>query len=720
MKMESEYSESFIPRRVLIYKCSNYKGDTPTEIIFDKFTGILGETGAGKSSIIDAITFPIWKTTPRMKGNAVKIEDFCEIGGFCEVEFEKDHNLYVVRRGRKKNGSFVTLTINGTRYPETAPSKVDKEIEKIINMDYETFAMSGYIPQDEVKDILNRTNSERLNLLKNMFKLDVFDDALDITKERLKKVENEITSMESALSENAKIVEKKPHLLSSIKEKKKEVVSIKEKLSSITNEISRHQSSLSKYSQSAEQYMILNERVSQLYISKNKISKDLDSYRKILEGYEKELEGLSRSKGSEKSEEELREKLEKLAELKSGERTLATYKRQYESIKSSYEKKKKEIGLKTDDYNEDGMELLLRFREDMSIEAEYVYNVIKNEGVKEIYTNLDREFEEQTKGIVEQINTLESKIYSLKGEIGKETEASLKSKIEEIRSIHEKQIDLKSKITSTTSLIEKYEKELKKIEEDLESAKKEMDLHAESFRKASEFTEKIEKLNDLYTKENGKLQMITGEIKQMTKQLQELINIEKRIKEMKEKLEKLKEKQTILEFIKKNVFHKRGMAVYVLRSILADIEMKASEIVTTLTYHREPAFKKDGTPNRMQKVSLIPDRYGLGIEVDGINVRRFSGGEKTIIAIALRIAIFQQLMEMSSLASSMRVLIIDEGDLRSLDDRTIDAFIQLLQSYESIFDRIILITHIDRAVEGFDQVIYVKKDPITGYSTISY
>ena len=96
------------------------------------------------------------------------------------------------------------------------------------------------------------------------------------------------------------------------------------------------------------------------------------------------------------------------------------------------------------------------------------------------------------------------------------------------------------------------------------------------------------------------------------------------------------------------------------------------------------------------------------------DIATFSGGERTQINAALRLAISE---ELSSLGSSdatssegKKTLFIDEGDLGSLDTlEAQQAFVEELFKLSSRF-KIILITHITEIAEQFPNSIQITRD----------
>jgi exonuclease SbcC len=150
------------------------------------------------------------------------------------------------------------------------------------------------------------------------------------------------------------------------------------------------------------------------------------------------------------------------------------------------------------------------------------------------------------------------------------------------------------------------------------------------------------------------------------------------------------------------VFHRDGIPSVILRRIIPRVASEASSILTQLS---------DG---RYDAVTIREEEDGkLSIWVkDGeheYGVQRFSGGEKVRIALAVRLAVSKVLSELPEAGkrlSKMRTLVIDEGDLGSLDGEGVNSTIDIIQDLTKLFGLTILISHLD-AVKGWAGGNYV-------------
>ena len=106
------------------------------EVTFpQKFTVITGKTGTGKTTILDAITFALYRQTSRTDVG-MKVEDVCRPGGHVKVVFTQGGAEYEVVRGlTRANKPYVQLRKGGERVLGKIP-ELDNKIQEVVGLDY--------------------------------------------------------------------------------------------------------------------------------------------------------------------------------------------------------------------------------------------------------------------------------------------------------------------------------------------------------------------------------------------------------------------------------------------------------------------------------------------------------------------------------------------------------------------------------------------------------
>ena len=213
---------------------------------------------------------------------------------------------------------------------------------------------------------------------------------------------------------------------------------------------------------------------------------------------------------------------------------------------------------------------------------------------------------------------------------------------------------------------------------------------------------------------------------------QELKSDQQSLGELTARLNQVREAQIRLKQVRKEVrehekeihiykklriaFGKNGIQSLIIEQALPEIEERASEILFRLTEGkmqvRLETIKDKKTGGTKETLDIvITDDQGIPRPYE-----TFSGGEAFRVDFALRIALSQVLAERNGVR--VRTLGIDEG-FGTQDEEGIQNLIEAIQKVQDDFDKILVITHLDRLKQAFPVRIEVVKDPIAG-SQLTY
>ena len=140
---------------------------------------IVGQTGAGKSSILDALTFALFEQTPRLGSKPAKeLIAQGSSGMSLSLEFEaSDGRKYRVARTYSSKSSEVRFERLENDKWVTAIEQIKKKevaeaIERIVGLDFEGFTRAVLLPQGEFDRFLRGEPKQRRDLLKNLIGLE--------------------------------------------------------------------------------------------------------------------------------------------------------------------------------------------------------------------------------------------------------------------------------------------------------------------------------------------------------------------------------------------------------------------------------------------------------------------------------------------------------------------------------------------------------------------
>lgn len=179
---------------------------------------ITGPTGAGKTTIFDAITFALYgEVSGRLRDKASVRSDFAgeEDATFVELSFEHRESSYRIRRSpkyprKKKRGEGTILTQETAELSQdnkilaAGMAEVNRKIEELMGLSYEQYKQISMIAQGEFMDLLTTASAERGIILRKLFRTDKYDRISKLLTERAKELwikrrENE-NRMEEAVS----------------------------------------------------------------------------------------------------------------------------------------------------------------------------------------------------------------------------------------------------------------------------------------------------------------------------------------------------------------------------------------------------------------------------------------------------------------------------------------------------------------------------------------
>jgi len=160
--------------------------DTDLTLNGARLTTLVGANGAGKSSLLDAVSFVLYDAA------RARTDDLVQLGASemsASVEFEYAGERYRAIRGRSTRAggkSFLELAIadgDGWR-PLTADSIRETQalIEQLLRMDAATFATAAWLMQGKASAFAEATAAERKRILSTVLGLDRYERAEDFTR----------------------------------------------------------------------------------------------------------------------------------------------------------------------------------------------------------------------------------------------------------------------------------------------------------------------------------------------------------------------------------------------------------------------------------------------------------------------------------------------------------------------------------------------------------
>lgn len=185
----------------------NWKTHKDTKLNFTKGTNVLvGLMGAGKSSIMDAISYALFGTFPSIQHRRVGVSELItsrpnqESEASVKIAFTLDGNSYTVERNISiDEGAKATLEKNGA-YLQSQPQRVTEEIERILKVDYDLFSRAIYSEQNRIDYFLELRAADRKGQIDELLGLDKFAMAQENATSLVNRIKDTIAETEKAVA----------------------------------------------------------------------------------------------------------------------------------------------------------------------------------------------------------------------------------------------------------------------------------------------------------------------------------------------------------------------------------------------------------------------------------------------------------------------------------------------------------------------------------------
>lgn len=184
------------------------------EVEFDQFGSgglflITGDTGAGKTTIFDAITYALFNKTSGTDREVNTLRsDFANAKDetFVELTFSHMGRTYQIYRSpqyerpKRSGEGFVTQTAKAKflREPDTpveGVKQVNEAIEDLLKINYDQFKQISMIAQGEFREVLNADSKKRGEILQKIFSTEGYKKMAFLMEQRHKKAFGEMADI---------------------------------------------------------------------------------------------------------------------------------------------------------------------------------------------------------------------------------------------------------------------------------------------------------------------------------------------------------------------------------------------------------------------------------------------------------------------------------------------------------------------------------------------
>ena len=674
-------------------KLTNIRSYKSQEIIFPEGSTLLaGDIGSGKTSILLAIEYAFFGLQPGQRGTSLLSGN--EDEGEIILELEVDGNEIIIERKLKRgsktvNQDYSAISINGNKI-ESSITELKTKILDILNYPQEflkktniLYRYTVYCPQEEMKQIILDDSESRLNVLRHIFGI-----------EKYKKIRENLLTLSSKLREDSRLLQIEV----------KDIDDMKLRL---------------------DNYKKSNSLVGEKIVLKQKDLKDKISERKLVEEAVKKIESEIKEK------ERLKKEIEKTKIL------LSTKLEKLSSESKNISELDKKIHETAYLFDQNKFNLIVEQIKEKRHNIEELHKNYIETSTKINTSNLKKVELLEKRNRISKIDICPTCLQAVtsiyKTNILNDTSSTLNSIDSDIKSLTISLTNLNKNLTNDKNLISELEnkkaelsivkikaeeavyskeklEELKKSQNALKKDIEFLEAHSDSLKEAvlgySKFDNLYKIKQDELKKSFQTEKRVEIELAELNKEVEivkkEIESLQKTIKDKEQIREKMfkiisLEKWLSEDFLNLISFIERNIMIKI-REEFSHLFNKWFAILTNDSFYVH--LDENFTPIIIQKEFELDYSF-------------LSGGERTAVALAYRLALNQIINSVFSRIKTKDLIILDEPT-DGFSDLQLDKMRDILQ--EINVNQLILVSH-EQKVESFvDNVLRLKKE--AGYTVL--
>jgi len=173
-------------------------GNQFTEIDFQKHHTnlIIGTNGAGKSTMLDALTFVLFNKPFRKINKPQLINATNERDCLVEIEFEINSRQYTVRRGIKP--TVFDIVVNGTELHREADDRAMQRLleDSILKVNYKSFTQIVILGSSTFVPFMQLTTANRREVIEDLLDIRIFSLMNNILRDKIRNHKDQVKSLD--------------------------------------------------------------------------------------------------------------------------------------------------------------------------------------------------------------------------------------------------------------------------------------------------------------------------------------------------------------------------------------------------------------------------------------------------------------------------------------------------------------------------------------------
>ena len=280
---------------MIIFKKIRWKnflstGQHFTEVDFQQHSTnlIIGTNGAGKSTVLDALTFVLFNKPFRKINKPQLVNTTNEKECLVEIEFSINTKEYVIRRGIKP--SVFDIIINGDKLNREADDRSMQKVleETILKLNYKSFTQIVILGSSTFVPFMQLSSANRREVIEDLLDIRIFSNMNGLVKEKIKEEKSLIKTLnlkQESLLEKVKmqrdfIEELENRGNANINFNKEKITKLDDEVGVYMEENAKTEEEIHKFTKEQEEVIGAREKLSKLNNLKGKISQRVSTITK--------------------------------------------------------------------------------------------------------------------------------------------------------------------------------------------------------------------------------------------------------------------------------------------------------------------------------------------------------------------------------------------------------------------------------------------------------
>ena len=272
-------------------------GNQWTEIDFQKHNTnlVVGTNGAGKSTMLDALTFALFNKPFRKINKGQLINTTNERDCVVEIEFVVNNRDYLVRRGIKPN--VFDIEVNGNPLHKEADDRTNQKIleETILKVNYKSFTQIVILGSSTFVPFMQLSGANRRDVIEDLLDIRIFSTMNTLLKEKVRGVKETLRECDYQYELVKQKVEMQQRFIADLKEqssannarRRKDIESLEDEISFLMTDVAEGLEVSASHDKSLDSYGNVEEELSQLRLYESRFNDKKKAFTKEFKFFDK-------------------------------------------------------------------------------------------------------------------------------------------------------------------------------------------------------------------------------------------------------------------------------------------------------------------------------------------------------------------------------------------------------------------------------------------------